>query len=303
MKRCVPLAVLAVAFLVQPAGAQERRLAFSLPGMDEVQRIADLPYRSLAGSPDTVRYGPELRYDVFVPASASDGLQGGVLFIHGGLAPGTERVSPKDLLPAYEQWGRLVAAAGLVGITFSHRMTTDDDAEKAAGDVEALLREVERRAPGWRLDPRRLCVAVFSAGGPLASLFLAEGGHPIRCLALYYPFLDVEHAAAHSLFRMAHPPERVAALRRFSPRERILASAGDLPPMLLARAGRDAIPGINASIDRFVQAALWVDAPLDLHIHPTGNHGFDMTATPDPRATEIVAATLAFFRRHLETGA
>jgi hypothetical protein len=68
--------------------------------------------------------------------------------------------------------------------------------------------------------------------------------------------------------------------------------------MLLARAGFDAIPGINASIDRFVQAALWVNAPLDLYVHPTGRHGFDLTAAPDPRAEQIVRATLEFLRRH-----
>jgi len=279
-----------------------RHLAFSLPPLTGVQRIADQPYRSLAGTPDTVMYGPALRYDVFLPPPSRDGKRrAGVIFIHGGLVPGTQRVSPKDDLPSYREWGNLVATAGLVGITFSHRLTTADNVDVAADDVMELLRVIRARAAEWQLDPDRLCVAVFSAGGPLASLFLRETRQSgVQCVAMYYPFLDTEHASVSSEFRRAYPPARVAELARFSPRLALLANGARVPPMLLARGGRDVIPGINASIERFVQAALWVNAPLDLYVHPTGEHGFDMTAVPDARAREIVAATLEFFRRHLE---
>lgn len=280
-----------------------RHLAFTLPAVSGVQRLADRSYRSLAGSPDTVMYGPALRYDVFLPPPRDGKRRAGVVFIHGGLVPDTLRVSPKDDLPSYREWGTLVASAGLVGITFSHRLTTADNVDLAADDVRELLRVVRNRADEWQLDPNRLCVAVFSAGGPLASLFMRDTPQfSVRCIAMYYPFLDTEHAAVRTPFRNAYDPERTAELAQFSPRLAVLAHGGSVPPMLVARAGRDAIPGINASIERFVQAALWVNAPLDLYVHPTGAHGFDMTAAPDPRASEIVAATLEFFRRHLQPG-
>lgn len=279
------------------AAQQERQLAHRIAGMDEVQRIADLSYRSLVGTADTLMYGAELRYDVFLPAERSAGTHPGVIFIHGGLVADTVRVSPKDDLPAYREWGRLVAVAGLVGITFSHRLTTADNLDVAAQDVEELLRTVRARASEWSLDPDRLCVAVYSAGGPLSSLFFEPSS--ARCIVMFYPFLDVEHTAAISPFRRSHPMERVEELRRYSPRELLLRLGGAVPPMFVAKAGRDAIPGINASIDRFVQAALWVNAPLDLYVHRTGSHGFDMTAESDPRAEEIVAAALAFMQRHL----
>jgi acetyl esterase/lipase len=207
------------------AALQERQIAYALPGMERVQRIADQPYRSLSGSPDTVMYGPNLRYDVYLPAGAEPGLRGGVVFIHGGMVAGKDRVSPKDDLPSYRQWGRLVAAAGMVGITFSHRLTTNDNVDVAAQDVEELLRTVRARASEWSLDSNRLCVAVYSAGGPLSSLFLQSRPDPVRCLVLYYPFMDLEHAAVITPFRSAHPPERVAELQRFSPRARLLSSA------------------------------------------------------------------------------
>jgi acetyl esterase/lipase len=283
-----------------PAAAQQQgQLAHRIPGMDEVRRVADLPYRSLAGTADTVRYGTELRYDVFLPAQRTPESRGGVIFVHGGLVPDTVLVSPKDDLPAYREWARLVAAAGLVGITFSHRLTTADNLDIAAQDVEALLEAVTARASEWGLDPDRLCVAVYSAGGPLSSLFF-DGRNGVRCIVMFYPFLDIEHTAAVSPFRQAHSPQRVEELRSHSPRELLLRLGGVVPPMLVAKAGRDVIPGINASIDRFVQAALWTNAPLDLYIHQTGPHGFDLTSSSDGRASEIVAAALAFMLRHTQ---
>ena len=181
---------------VADVAAQQRQLAYRIPGMDQVQRIADVQYRSLTGTVDTVMYGRDLRYDVFLPAQGTQRSRAGVIFVHGGLVPDTVRVSPKDDLPAYREWGRLVAAAGMVGITFSHRLTTADNLDVAAQDVEALVRTVRSRAAEWSLDPDRMCVAVYSAGGPLSSLFFQS--HRVRCVIMLYPFLDVEHTAAVS---------------------------------------------------------------------------------------------------------
>jgi acetyl esterase/lipase len=246
-------------------------------------------------------YGPALRYDVFVPP-ANDSLRAGVIFVHGGLVAGSaERVSPKDALPAYAQWGRLVAAAGFVGITFSHRLTTNENVDTAAADVLALLREVRRRSAEWQLDPDRLCVAAFSAGGPLASLFMSDTAgvvHGIRCIALYYPFLDMEHAALISPFRQPHAEPRLSQLRAYSPAARLL-SGSRMPPLLVTRAGQDVIPGINASIDRFLTVALLMNQPVDFFNHPEGRHGFDLVAQEDERAEYILRATLRFFQEHL----
>jgi acetyl esterase/lipase len=285
-----------------PGVAQERRLAYRIAGMEHVQRIENLTYSSLAGTPDTVMYGPTLLYDVFLPPE-SDSIRAGVIFIHGGLVAGsTERVSPKDQLPAYAQWGRLVAASGLIGITFSHRLTTSDNVDTAAVDVLNLVREVRRRSAEWRLDPERLCVAAFSAGGPLTSMFMSDSAgavHGVRCIALYYPFLDMEHAAVISPFRQPHVEPRLSRLRSYSPAGRLYSRSGRLLPLLVARAGQDVIPGINSSIDRFMISALLTNQPVDFYSHPEGRHGFDLATADDARAEYILRATLSFFQEHL----
>jgi acetyl esterase/lipase len=287
----------------EPSAAQDRRLAFRVPGMDEVRRIQDLRYRDLTGSPDTVMYGPDLRFDVFLPPSDAESVRPAVIFIHGGLvAGGTQRISPKDALPAYEQWGRLVAATGLVGITFSHRLNTNENVDTAAADVLELMRVVRGRAAEWRLDPDRICVATFSAGGPLGSLFMTRSAAEppgVRCVAFYYAFMDMEHAAVISPFRQPHAEPRLSEVRAYSPVDRLLHGTRELPPMLVTRAGRDAIPGINASIDRFMSAALLTNRLVEFYNHPSGRHGFDLTAGGDARAEYILAATLRFFHEHL----
>ena len=285
--------------LATNAGAQgpERRLAYRLDGMEAVARRENVMYRSLGGSPDIAAYGPALAYDVYTPPGAPR-RRPGVVFVHGGIVAGTRGERPKDW-PAYQEWGRLAAAAGLVAITFTHRLTTADNLDVAGDDVETLLRHVRSHAADYALDPERLCIAVFSAGGPLASLFLREPRPYVRCLVLYYPYLDTGHLAVRSPFRDPYPPERVAALAPYSPARWVMPNADRLAPIFLARAGRDAIPGINASIDRFMNAAIAAEISLDFYLHRTGDHGFDRPQGNDPRAAAIVEATVAFLLRHL----
>lgn len=112
--------------------------------------------------------------------------------------------------------------------------------------------------------------------------------------------MDLEHAAVISPFRQPHVEPRLSLLREYSPVARLLSGAR-VPPLFLARAGQDAIPGINASIDRFMDAALLTNRALEFVNHPTGRHGFDLTAEPDARAEYILESALRFFRRHLDS--
>jgi len=71
-----------------------------------------------------------------------------------------------------------------------------------------------------------------------------------------------------------------------------------LPPLFIARAGRDNIPLLNEGLDRFVARALEVNAPVTLINRPEGVHGFD-NQTDDARSREILRAAIGFARNHL----
>ena len=134
------------------------------------------------------------------------------------------------------------------------------------------------RANGARLgiDGTRLCVVGYSAGvHPALLLALKENAGPT--------------ALRGRLLRLARRP-LAAVLAAGAPRAHSL-------PILLTKAGKD-VAWVNSSIDGFVAKARGLDAPVELVVHATGPHVFDV-AKPDARTRAIMRRTLAFLRGHL----
>ena len=296
MRGLVVAAALVLAGRVVPAqvDTSERVLGYRLPGMAEA-RVLARTYRTVSVQATPRR----LTMDVYRPGGAGAAeRRPALVFVHGGLVAG-ESGQPPTEWPGYRAWGRLAAAAGFAAVTFNHRLTTDENLEEAAGDVEAAIAYVRANAAELGVDPDRLCVAVYSAGGPLASLFLRERRPYVRCLVLFYPFLDLEHMRAESRFRAAHPAARVDSLiPRYAPAHLVRVARDGTPPIFLAMAGEDQIPGLNGSIQRFMSAALESRTTIDFVLHRAGGHGFDVR-NHDARTAAILESVLAFVRRHL----
>ncbi len=106
--------------------------------------------------------------------------------------------------------------------------------------------------------------------------------------------MDTEHV------KLDEAEITAATAKAFSPLVSI-GSASRIPPLFIARAGKDAIPGVNASIDAFVSRALQRNLTLAVVNHPEGSHGFDHRED-DARTREILEMALAFFRAHLGAG-
>ena len=114
----------------------------------------------------------------------------------------------------------------------------------------------------------------------------------VRALAGFYSFLDTEHV------KLDEAGITAETARAFSPLEAIESGGAAIPPLFIARAGKDAIPGVNQSIDRFVEKALERNLTFTLVNHPAGSHGFEHR-DDDVRTREILRMALAFFREHL----
>ena len=104
-------------------------VVYSIPGMDKVQVKSDLKYIHVNE--------PHLLMDVYIPPHlGKDERRPVVLFIHGNVPAG----SPAKNMGVYRSWGRLVAASGMVGVTFTHRLGYPrPQLAVAAGDVSAAI--------------------------------------------------------------------------------------------------------------------------------------------------------------------
>jgi acetyl esterase/lipase len=267
----------------------EARVVYEVPGMDVVEARRDIPYKTADGK--------ALEMDVYQPAGLAQGeRRPGVIFVHGGpLPPGDlpEQVLQPKNWGTFVSYGELVAASGLVGVTFNHRYRSLEALDVSVGDVASAIGYVREHGAELHLDSDRLALWVFSGAGPHLSLPLRERPAYVLCLVSFYSLLDFPPFTAMGLGTA--PP---GIVEQYSPRA-LLDDGDGVPPILLARAGRDH-PATNQSISDFLQAALEHGVAVDFTNHPTGIHGFDIM-NDDERSREIVARALEFLAVHLGT--
>jgi acetyl esterase/lipase len=222
-----------------------------------------------------------VRMDVYGPADLqADERRPIVLLVHGGVPTSL----PVKEMGAYRSWGRLLAAQGMVAVTFTHRLRWPPrQLQEAAADVRAAIDFARSNAAKFNADSGRMCIAAYSAGGPLLTVPLQDDRRYVRCLLAIYPLVDVQGYG-------------VADEARFALKAYV--DKPSFPPLFLARAGRDAIPTLNARLDAFVGGAIAANAPIAFMNHPHGEHGFDV-ANEDERSREIIRAAVEFLKAHL----
>jgi dienelactone hydrolase len=209
-----------------------------------------------------------------------------VVFVIGYPDAGTRRVigcSAREMT-SFIDWAKLVASFGMVAVTYAP--------EQPERDAVGVIRQVRAEAALLGIDATRIGVWACSGHVPVALSLLMSGETGLRCAALLYGYL-LDAAEAAVTFRFVN------------------ASAGrsveDLPrdlPLLLVRAGRDEMPGVNAGIDAFVAQALRANLPLTLINHHTAPHAFDIAESGDDiEASRLtVMRTLAFLQLNLRPG-
>lgn len=186
----------------------------------------------------------------------------------------------------FRDFGRLAAQRGFAAVIPTKRFPRGaDGARQGRDDTLALLERIGTLAPDV-IDPDRLCVWAFSAGGKTLGAVYAEGAPAVDCVLAFYPVLSLRGFGATD-------PAWLAA---HSPAEMLAASAGGpLPPTLVVRAGRDS-SAINDGIDAFTSAALRRNLPLTLINLPEARHAFDWF-NDDAWARDAIEASFEFARR------
>ena len=249
---------------------------YRMPGMDAVRIKPDVVYQSGATG--------DLVMDLYYPSrfTAEASLPAVILVVGYSDVAAEAKVGCKlKEMESLKSWSRLIAASGVVAITYTNR--------EPEPDFHALLQHVRQNAPALGIDAARIGLWATSGNSPLVlSTLIAGGREHLKCAALLYPFLlDLDGTAvvaeASRTYKFVNP------------------CAGklleDLPldvPLLLVRAGREEFPHLNETIDRFAAQALLRNLPLTLVNHAAAPHAFDLFQ--DSHATRAtIRLVLEFF--------
>lgn len=258
-------------------------ISYSVHGMENVKILKNLAYGTTENS--------NLMMDVFIPSGISQGMKLPVVILVAGGSGKDGEYEPKNW-GFYQSYGKMLAASGLVAVTFTHRLGFPELAiSEGAEDLEKVIRFVQRHAETYNIDRSKIALITFSGGGPLLSVGLTGKIPDIKCLIAVYSILDVRE----NEFALKSVSEK--ARKQFSPITYIKEGA-TIPALLVIRAGRDGIPNLNMIMDRFIQNALAANLNIELLNHPAGVHGFENKG-PDPRTSGIIKRMVEFLKEHL----
>jgi len=262
--------------------AVNRPVVLTKPGMDRVRIKKDIVYKQADEVP--------LKFDLYLPTDSGNNYPV-VVLIHGGVSADIP-VRPKDW-GVYQSWGKLLAASGFATVAFNHRVGfPSPNLVNAEQDLAELIGVLQSRSKELDIDPNRVALFSFSAGGPLVAPYVSGSQPRIKAIAAFYSFLDLEQSDLHKQFLS---PDQ---LQHFSATYQVKIASGRTVPLFVGLGGDDRIPGVKASEDAFIAAGLESNAPLTILNHPSGAHGFD-NSNDDSRSREIISAVIQFFATHL----
>jgi acetyl esterase/lipase len=159
-------------------------------------------------------------------------------------------------------------------------------------DAARAIRMVRARAAQWAIDPARIGILGFSAGGHLASTVgthfeagNAGAADPVErvssrpdLMVLVYPVItmrELTHSGSKKMLLGDAPTAELAAL--LSNDEQVTK---ETPPTFLVHTMTDATVPVENSI-KFVSALRKAGVPFEFHLYERGPHGFAL-ADKDP---------------------
>jgi acetyl esterase/lipase len=203
-------------------------------------------------------HDPSLTY--YLPGASANGAA--VIVIPGG--------GHRELWTGHEghNVAQFLARHGVVGLVLKYRLARAPNStytveQDALDDLKRAIRTVRARAAEWKVDPKKVGVIGFSAGGQLAAL-----GATLHDLG------DPE--AKDAIARMSSRPDFAALVYPGTwPDLKITA---ETPPMFLL-CGSDDRPQVVSGITQVYAALRAAQVPAELHLYDGVPHGFGLRAT------------------------
>lgn len=176
---------------------------------------------------------------------------------------------------------------GIAAFVLKYRLPDDSIMkDKTIGplqDAQQAIKTVRQRAADWNLNPTKIGIMGFSAGGHLAatagthfevSYIPNEGNISLRpdFMILVYPVISMKKGLTHlgSREKLLGKDPTINQIDFFSNELHVNANT---PPTWITHAGDDTVVPVENSIN-FYQNLIRNKVPAEMHLYPSGNHGF-----------------------------
>jgi acetyl esterase/lipase len=195
---------------------------------------------------------------------------------------------------AYDWEGEDIAkfwnAKGVTAIVLKYRLPASEaQVEKHKSplmDAQRAMRLVRYHAGEWGIDPGKVGIMGFSAGGHLASSLSVHfdsgnisAADPVERMScrpdfsvLVYPVITFTGELQHSGSRRNLVGEDPELMEYYSSH---LYITGDTPPAILIHSSDDRSVPVENSI-LYYQALVRQGVPAEMHIYPYGGHGYSL---------------------------
>jgi len=179
---------------------------------------------------------------------------------------------------------------GITAFVLKYRLPNDSVmVDKSAGplqDAQEAIRTMRKQAVAWGLNPAKIGIMGFSAGGHLASTaathfntladITTKDSTSVRpdFAILVYPVISFDDSIAHKGSK-ANLVGKNPAAEQTKLYSNELQVTKNSPPVFLVHAGDDATVPVENTI-RYYQACIKNKVPAEMHVYPKGGHGFGL---------------------------
>jgi acetyl esterase/lipase len=153
------------------------------------------------------------------------------------------------------------------------RPHNNETSVQALEDAQRAMKLARFHAAAWGIDPHKLGVLGFSAGGYL----VAEVSTNFK-RRLYAPIDDADKESSRPDFAVAVYPGHLTTPHGFNPNVPV---THETPPTFLVQAEDDHVDGVEQALVYYA-ALKNADVPVEMHLYAQGGHAFGLRPTQLP---------------------